>query len=99
MEHMRQPVSGWTGSNQDTHSQGLRLSLTPVPLAEDLLRGPECWICYDPDASDAGPMINPCDCKGDVGAVHHDCLRRWLVESADNPDALNCKVRAHEIAF
>ena len=38
-------------------------------------------------------MIQPCDCKGDVGAVHHDCLRRWLVESADNPDALNCKVR------
>ncbi len=37
-------------------------------------------------------MINPCDCKGDVGAVHHDCLRRWLVESADNPDALNCRV-------
>jgi len=24
--------------------------------------------------------------QGDVGAVHHDCLRRWLVESADkNP--------------
>ena len=44
-------------------------------------------------------MIQPCDCKGDVGAVHHDCLRRWLVESADNPDALNCKVRAQEIAF
>ena len=61
-------------------------------LSEEDLRGPECWICYDPDASDAGPMINPCDCKGDVGAVHHDCLRRWLVESADNPDALNCKV-------
>jgi hypothetical protein len=55
-------------------------------------RGPECWICYDPDALDSGPMINPCDCKGDVGAVHHDCLRRWLVETADNPDALNCKV-------
>eukprot|EP00095_Tigriopus_kingsejongensis_P002985 maker-scaffold849_size89187-snap-gene-0.18 protein:Tk02985 transcript:maker-scaffold849_size89187-snap-gene-0.18-mRNA-1 annotation:"PREDICTED: uncharacterized protein LOC100118313 isoform X2" len=54
--------------------------------------GPECWICYDMDRSDVGPMINPCNCRGDVGAVHHDCLRRWLVESADNPDALRCKV-------
>jgi hypothetical protein len=43
-------------------------------------KGPDCWICYDPDRSDAGPMIHPCDCRGDVGAVHHDCLRRWLVE-------------------
>ena len=74
--------------------RGFETEFDIVPLAEDLLRGPECWICYDPDASDAGPMINPCDCKGDVGAVHHDCLRRWLVESADNPDALNCKVRS-----
>ncbi len=37
-------------------------------------------------------MISPCDCKGDVGMVHHDCLKRWLVESADNPDSLRCKV-------
>ena len=43
-------------------------------------KGPECWICYDPDRCDAGPMIRPCDCRGDVSAVHHDCLRRWLVE-------------------
>lgn len=55
-------------------------------------KGPDCWICYDPDRNDCGPMIHPCDCRGDVGAVHHDCLRRWLVESADNPEALNCKV-------
>ena len=37
----------------------------------------ECWICYD---SDAGPLIQPCDCRGDVGFVHHDCLRKWLME-------------------
>jgi len=52
----------------------------------------ECWICYDTDRQDRGSMIQPCNCKGDVGAVHHDCLRRWLVESADHPDALKCKV-------
>ena len=37
-------------------------------------------------------MIQPCGCKGDVGVVHHDCLRRWLVETADNPESLRCKV-------
>jgi len=63
---------------------------------EDDDKGPECWICYDPDRCDAGPMIRPCDCRGDVSAVHHDCLRRWLVESADNPDALKCKVCSAE---
>lgn len=59
---------------------------------DDEDKGPECWICYDNDRTDAGPMIHPCNCRGDVGAVHHDCLRRWLVESADNPEALQCKV-------
>jgi len=53
---------------------------------------PECFICYDSERDDAGPLIQPCLCKGDVGIVHHDCLRKWLVESADNPDNLRCKV-------
>ena len=43
--------------------------------------GAECWICYD---SDAGPLIHPCNCRGGVGAVHHDCLKRWLVEVSLN---------------
>lgn len=40
----------------------------------------ECWICYDTERTDAGPLIQPCDCRGDVGAVHHHCLRKWLME-------------------
>lgn len=40
----------------------------------------ECWVCYDSERTDAGPMILPCLCKGDVAAVHHDCLKRWLIE-------------------
>ncbi|XP_022085187.1 uncharacterized protein LOC110976320 isoform X2 [Acanthaster planci] len=52
----------------------------------------ECWICYDLQRTDAGPMIQPCECKGDVACVHHECLKRWLIESADNPEALHCKV-------
>lgn len=40
----------------------------------------DCWICYDSERQDAGPLIQPCQCRGDVSAVHHNCLRRWLVE-------------------
>ncbi|KAL6257020.1 uncharacterized protein LOC105432583 [Pogonomyrmex barbatus] len=52
----------------------------------------DCWICYDSERQDAGPLIQPCHCRGDVSAVHHDCLRRWLVESSVNADSLVCKV-------
>ncbi|XP_011296725.1 uncharacterized protein [Fopius arisanus] len=52
----------------------------------------DCWICYDSDTQDAGPLIQPCHCRGDVSTVHHDCLRRWLVESSMNADSLTCKV-------
>ncbi|XP_075985155.1 uncharacterized protein LOC142982522 isoform X1 [Anticarsia gemmatalis] len=50
----------------------------------------DCWICYDSSRSE--PLIRPCRCTGDVSAVHHDCLSRWLVESAQSPDGLKCKV-------
>ncbi|XP_022818514.1 uncharacterized protein LOC111350991 isoform X8 [Spodoptera litura] len=50
----------------------------------------DCWICYDSSRSE--PLIRPCRCTGDVSAVHHDCLSRWLVESAASPDGLKCKV-------
>ena len=53
----------------------------------------ECFICYDTDNSLGGTLIQPCGCKGDVGYVHHDCLRRWLVEKGEeNPDNLTCDV-------
>lgn len=55
--------------------------------------GAECWICYDTERTDAGPLIQPCDCRGDVGAVHHHCLRKWLMECAENSsENLSCKV-------
>ncbi|KAF4521572.1 hypothetical protein B566_EDAN001292 [Ephemera danica] len=58
-------------SDKDSDSEG-----------ESEEEGQDCWICYDPDRRDAGPLIRPCQCRGDVSSVHHDCLRRWLVESA-----------------
>jgi len=52
----------------------------------------DCWICYDADRTDAGPLIQPCMCRGDVSTVHHDCLKLWLIESNSNPDHAKCKV-------
>ncbi|XP_022689578.1 uncharacterized protein LOC111260814 [Varroa jacobsoni] len=53
---------------------------------------PECFICYDSDRRDAGPLIRPCNCRGDVSVVHHDCLKTWLVESAASSQCSRCKV-------
>lgn len=44
-----------------------------------------CWICYDGNKSDV--FIQPCACSGDLSSVHHDCLKRWLVESFANTSA------------
>lgn len=60
------------------------------PSETSSLRGSDdCWICYDPTREDAGPMIQPCCCKGDVRTVHHDCLLNWLIEK---PGRRECQV-------
>ncbi|PZC73257.1 hypothetical protein B5X24_HaOG209754 [Helicoverpa armigera] len=73
----------------------LELQRKPQNVETDSLVGSvgsarDCWICYDSSRSE--PLIRPCRCTGDVSAVHHDCLSRWLVESATSPDGLKCKV-------
>lgn len=51
----------------------------------------DCWICYDSDKVEA--LIQPCKCTGDLSSVHHECLRRWLVEScSESQNTLKCKV-------
>lgn len=72
--------------------EGRKISIRKSDDTASQEKLPDCFICYDSERNDAGPLIQPCLCKGDVGAVHHDCLRKWLVESADNPDNLHCKV-------
>ncbi|XP_028395018.1 uncharacterized protein LOC114519143 [Dendronephthya gigantea] len=53
----------------------------------------DCWVCYDADRQDAGAMIFPCKCKGDVAAVHQNCLKRWLMElSLDSNEVPRCRV-------
>lgn len=51
-----------------------------------------CWVCYDQDKQE--PLIQPCRCSGDVSSVHHECLRRWLVESfkEEATEELKCRV-------
>jgi RING-variant domain len=64
--------------------------------SEEEGEGLDCWICYDGGRTDAGALIRPCQCRGDVSSVHHNCLRRWLVEySLEDPNPqrpLHCKV-------
>ena len=48
-------------------------------------------MCYDADRTDAGAMIFPCACKGDVAAVHEKCLKRWLMEVSAEAVIINCR--------
>ncbi|XP_046913542.2 uncharacterized protein LOC124494423 [Dermatophagoides farinae] len=66
-----------------------------LDAAKSMTTIPECWICYETALSkpEAGPMIQPCLCRGDVSAVHHSCLLRWLMESCSSSTApVSCKV-------
>lgn len=47
-------------------------------LVSSVGSGRDCWICYD--GARLEPLITPCRCTGDVAAVHHACLSRWLTE-------------------
>ncbi|CAH1717721.1 unnamed protein product [Chironomus riparius] len=50
-----------------------------------------CWVCYDQDKKE--PLIQPCRCTGDLRSVHHECLRRWLVESFKDQETSDLKCR------
>lgn len=34
-----------------------------------------CRFCFE--GEEEGPLISPCDCRGDQKYVHLQCLRRW----------------------
>ena len=80
-----------SGNNVTIGSTAIGTIPSPVnncstPMATGTMSGhQECWICYDSDRSDAGPLIQPCSCKGDMSSVHHDCLKQWLMESTTTP--------------
>ncbi|XP_058450085.1 uncharacterized protein LOC131429767 [Malaya genurostris] len=80
------PVSAGAGSSQEPEA-----STSTAEEGQSFLGKKDCWICYDNEKPE--PLIQPCRCTGDVSSVHHECLRRWLVESCANSDTvLMCKV-------
>ena len=46
---------------------------------------PECYICRDNNFNDY--FIRPCLCKGELGTVHHNCLKRFILEKSQLTDA------------
>ncbi|XP_043240969.1 uncharacterized protein LOC122391267 isoform X6 [Amphibalanus amphitrite] len=54
----------------------------------------ECWVCYDTEVTEhSGPLIQPCECRGSTSVVHHDCLKKWLMECSETElGQLHCKV-------
>lgn len=80
------PVAAGAGSSTEPEA-----STSTAEEGQSFLTKKDCWICYDSEKPE--PLIQPCSCTGDVSSVHHECLRRWLVESCANSDTvLKCKV-------
>jgi hypothetical protein len=46
----------------------------------------QCRICYD--GTEDGTLLNPCNCKGETGAMHQSCLATWIRVS----NRLSCEV-------
>ena len=86
------PVAGGSGCGAGTAEAPADPSTSAnAEEGQSFLAKKDCWICYDTDKPE--PLIQPCKCIGDVSSVHHECLRRWLVDSCANSDAvLKCKV-------
>lgn len=42
-----------------------------------------CKICLESSDDAKNPLFNPCSCKGDLGLVHFNCLKRWLRENKE----------------
>lgn len=80
------PVTAGAGCSSEPEA-----STSTAEEGQSFLAKKDCWICYDSEKPE--PLIQPCKCTGDVSSVHHECLRRWLVESCANSDTvLKCKV-------
>jgi len=48
-----------------------------------------CRICYDDDMTTmTNRLLNPCECKGSAGAIHKQCLKKWMRLAA----ATNCEI-------
>uniref|UniRef100_T1GBV5 RING-CH-type domain-containing protein n=1 Tax=Megaselia scalaris TaxID=36166 RepID=T1GBV5_MEGSC len=78
------------GENDDLTAPNHNKAEMAQEEGQSFLSTKDCWICYD---SDNGDLIQPCNCTGDVSSVHHECLRKWLMESYSNSkDVLACKV-------
>ena len=37
-----------------------------------------CRVCYCDEEESESPLINPCNCLGDVKYIHLNCIYRWL---------------------
>ncbi|XP_046562116.1 uncharacterized protein LOC124271086 isoform X2 [Haliotis rubra] len=81
-----------TGLNRDQYNTPSYSTFKREDSVASSIGQYDCWICYDPGRTDAGPLLQPCACSGDVATVHHNCLHRWLVENSEYGEVPRCKV-------
>eukprot|EP00118_Oscarella_pearsei_P006695 m.30729 g.30729 ORF g.30729 m.30729 type:complete len:530 (+) comp31382_c0_seq3:134-1723(+) len=84
--------------SEEEHSSILIKQSDNYRSTSEINKKGQCWICYDRDSTDV--LIRPCKCSGDLSAVHHDCLKKWVMQeggkasfsqSSDHPHPC-CKV-------
>lgn len=45
-----------------------------------------CWICHSTEDDQNGRWITPCQCRGTMKWVHHNCLQMWVFELREEGD-------------
>eukprot|EP00916_Digyalum_oweni_P006447 GHVL01011059.1.p1 GENE.GHVL01011059.1~~GHVL01011059.1.p1 ORF type:complete len:518 (+),score=107.68 GHVL01011059.1:182-1735(+) len=57
----------------------LSICLKDEGMTEERIAVTPCRICLqDGQVEEDDPLIAPCSCKGSIGWVHLNCLRRWI---------------------
>ena len=54
-----------------------------------------CRYCFE--GTEAGPLISPCDCRGDQMYVHLSCLRRWQRTVLVSQPTCRARSRSHDL--
>jgi len=72
-----------------------RKSIKNERKKEDVDGDRACRICFDSDKL----LISPCRCKGSVGHVHYNCLKKWRLMAPKVEGANKCEICKYPYQF
>lgn len=55
--------------------------------------GVTCWICFDDEQGDLGPLVRDCSCRNESGYCHLLCIENWAKQKSQiNDTTSNCYI-------